>query len=258
MQNSHAGTVRAIAVTLIGATFSFVVYYYNIPLFRLINGHYSEFGDRVFPLVTCLGDGLVLGIFLFFLWSRSAVHTLLGLESLIISGIIARTLKYSLPMPRPLAVLDQVHSVGIEFFKSSFPSGHTTSAFAVGILFYSYCTHRVWKALAIMLAVLIGYSRVYLGLHFPGDVVAGAGIGLLCTIFALSHETPLRGWLDALSSERRKLLDRIMMVILTGGGLFLLLFYNQLPPAAIWFGNILGVSTILVGLFFIRQSPKPI
>ena len=261
---SPSGNHRAIVVVLIRVLVLALIWiplylasnYYKIPLFRLINGHYSEFGDLFFPLLTCLGDGLVLGIFLFFLWPGSAVHTLLGLESLIISGIGARILKHLIAAPRPPAILDQVHLVGIEFFKSSFPSGHTTSAFAVGLLFYSYFTHRAWKALAIILAVLVGYSRVYLGLHFPGDIVAGAGIGLLCTIIALSHETVLQGWLDALSGEHRKLLNRIMMVILTGGGVFLLLFYNQLPPTAIWFGNILGVSTILTGLFFLRRAPE--
>lgn len=256
MQNHHTGAVRAIAVILIGATLSLVVYYYNIPLFRLINGHYSEFGDRFFPLITCLGDGLVLGIFLFLLWPDSAVHTLLGLESLVISGLIARILKHSLTVPRPPAVLEQVHIVGFEYFKNSFPSGHATSAFAVAFLFYAYFTHRAWKALAIILAVLVGYSRVYLGIHFPLDVLAGAVTGLFCTKFILRHKIHLQGWLDTFSDERRRLFDRIMMVILTGGGLFLLRYYYQLPSN--WFSNTLGISTVLIGLFFLWRTLKTV
>jgi membrane-associated phospholipid phosphatase len=232
-------------------------YFYNIPLFRLINGNYSDFGDRFFSLITCFGDGLVLGIILFFLWPYSAVYTILGLESLVVSGIFVRILKYIVALPRPPAVLDQVHLVGMEFFKSSFPSGHVTSAFAVGFLFYSYYARWAWKILAIVIAVLVGYSRIYLGIHFPLDVVAGAGIGLLCSKLVLRQQISLQKWFDALSEKRSKVLHRIMMGILAGGGLFLLFFYNQLPPTSAWVGDFLGISTFLVGLFFLFRTLKP-
>jgi membrane-associated phospholipid phosphatase len=256
MRNPPAGNARAISLTLTWVALLLVSYFYNISLFRLINGHYTEFGDWFFSLITCLGDGLVLGIFLFFLWPRSAVHAVLGLESLIVSGILAQILKNSLAVPRPPAVLDQVHIVGVEYFKSSFPSGHTASAFAVGYLLYVYYTHRVWKALVIVSAVLVGYSRVYLGLHFPLDVVAGAGIGLLCTKLSLRHKIAIQGWLDTFSDNHRKIINRIMMGILVLGGLVLVSFYNQLTNA--WFGNFLGIFALGVGLFFLLAAPESV
>lgn len=66
---------------------------------------------------------------------------------------------------------------------SSFPSGHAASAFAGAL-----ATSRVLpsgRALWFLLAVLIAYSRVYLGVHFPADVLAGGILGTLCGLFVL-------------------------------------------------------------------------
>ncbi len=58
----------------------------------------------------------------------------------------------------------------------SFPSGHTLASFesAVTILFY----HKGWGMAALILAALIGFSRMYLFVHFPTDVLAGALLGI--------------------------------------------------------------------------------
>lgn len=65
----------------------------------------------------------------------------------------------------------------------SFPSGHTASAFAgaTAILIHS----RKWGCLALAYAVLVGISRLYLCVHWPTDVVAGALIGIAVTILAV-------------------------------------------------------------------------
>ncbi|MGN0613971.1 MAG: phosphatase PAP2 family protein [Porcipelethomonas sp.] len=72
----------------------------------------------------------------------------------------------------------------------SFPSGHTAAAFAVtSALFFE--KNRLWIP-ALILSALIAFSRLYLYVHFPTDVLAGAVLGILC------------GWLGA------KLADRLM------------------------------------------------
>ena len=59
----------------------------------------------------------------------------------------------------------------------SFPSGHTSASFAAATAIYAI--DRRWGAAAYVLAALIGFSRLYLGVHFPTDVLAGAVVGIL-------------------------------------------------------------------------------
>jgi membrane-associated phospholipid phosphatase len=60
---------------------------------------------------------------------------------------------------------------------TSFPSSHTAMAFAVAVTLIPFLPRR-GVAVALVYAVLVGWSRVYLGVHYPLDVVGGAGIGL--------------------------------------------------------------------------------
>ena len=60
----------------------------------------------------------------------------------------------------------------------SFPSGHTTSAFSVsGMLWYA--GHDLWDAFTLF-ALLVGFSRIYLGVHYPSDVCVGVFLGMMC------------------------------------------------------------------------------
>lgn len=59
----------------------------------------------------------------------------------------------------------------------SFPSGHTSSSFAAATAIYAM--NRKWGIAAYVFAALMGISRLYLGVHFPTDVLAGAAIGFL-------------------------------------------------------------------------------
>jgi undecaprenyl-diphosphatase len=59
----------------------------------------------------------------------------------------------------------------------SFPSSHTVNLFAAAMVIAHF--HRGWGAVAFALASLIGYSRIYVGAHWPSDVIPSIGIGLL-------------------------------------------------------------------------------
>ncbi|KYG65736.1 hypothetical protein AZI86_01280 [Bdellovibrio bacteriovorus] len=59
----------------------------------------------------------------------------------------------------------------------SFPSSHAFDAFTLASFIFYFC--RSWGVFSLTLAALIAYSRVYVGLHFPGDVFAGAAFGSL-------------------------------------------------------------------------------
>ena len=63
---------------------------------------------------------------------------------------------------------------------NSFPSGHTCAAFAAGLSWARALPRRWMGAAAVLLAVCMGLSRLYVGVHYPTDVLAGAAVGSLC------------------------------------------------------------------------------
>ncbi|HSP71184.1 MAG TPA: phosphatase PAP2 family protein, partial [Gaiellaceae bacterium] len=77
---------------------------------------------------------------------------------------------------RPFVAHPQIHPLYV-VHSSSFPAGHAATAFA-GAALLSYVARR-GTPFFVLLAVAIGFSRVYVGVHYPGDVLAGAAIGCL-------------------------------------------------------------------------------
>ena len=94
-------------------------------------------------------------------------------------------LKQLVLRPRPYVMVEGLIPLLTSADPSSFPSGHTCAAFAAG---------KAWAA--VIQAVCMGLSRLYVGVHYPSDVLAGALIGSLCALCAL--------WLAARSRERRR------------------------------------------------------
>ena len=77
---------------------------------------------------------------------------------------------------RPYYVLDYtplIPPVG----DPSFPSGHTSASFAAATAIY--CINKKWGIAAYLLAAAMGFSRLYLGVHFPTDVLFGAVVGMV-------------------------------------------------------------------------------
>ena len=71
----------------------------------------------------------------------------------------------------------------------SFPSGHAASSFAAAVIIWA--ADRKLGVAAFTLAALISWSRVYLFLHYPSDIVCGAALGILCAIIVLKVEEML-------------------------------------------------------------------
>ncbi|MNZ76189.1 putative undecaprenyl-diphosphatase YbjG [compost metagenome] len=106
------------------------------------------------------------------------------LTAVIISHIPVAIVKRKFKRLRPYQALPDVNTCPKPLVDSSFPSGHTTAIFAwlVPILL----TSGIWLMLLVPAALLIGgsvgWSRMYLGLHYPSDVAAGAIIGTVTAI----------------------------------------------------------------------------
>lgn len=159
--------------------------------FLLMRPKGNEATDLFFQYATHIGDGLfaIALVILLLLFKRFgfAFVTFFGYA---VSGILAQLLKHSVQSPRPSpffrSIGIEIHSAGgVELLQSStsFPSGHTATAFALAtavVLMSSWWQRRWW--LAFVLAVFIGYSRIYLGQHFLLDVLAGSVLGTVSSI----------------------------------------------------------------------------
>ncbi len=134
--------------------------------------------DLAFPVITRLGEDLLiiaLGVLLFFLGRKKekAVSVII-LVTLFFSRLSVLVLKRLTHKPRPFLIYENVHLIGKPIF-SSFPSGHTTLATAICVvLCFKY---KRLSPLFIFLAFLVGVSRLYVGQHYPTDVMAGFVLG---------------------------------------------------------------------------------
>jgi len=152
--------------------------------FRQLTGYHSPPFDFFFRYITHLGDGIfiiVTGILI----GKRKQYILSGgiLISYMLSGIFAQLGKKLLNLPRPKAWFEAIGETiyqvpGLEVhMKGSFPSGHTASAFAFATVLILMLPYRWYSGLLLLLAIIVGYSRIYLSQHFPVDVWAGAMIG---------------------------------------------------------------------------------
>lgn len=152
-------------------------------VFLSINGWGHPALDVFFGVLSELGKGeyATLITLALLLWAWRRIHVIPALMLVLATvgaGLTTEWLKDAVGRERPLTVLaDQVHVVGEELYHRSFPSGHAASA---GSLCVAACRlsgrRRAWW-LGIPLAFLVGLSRIYVGAHFPLDVLAGWLLG---------------------------------------------------------------------------------
>lgn len=177
-----------ISIILIG-----VLTYGKIPLHLYVNQYNSPFQDIFFKYITNFGDGLfavsILIVVMFFINFRKLF---IGLVTFLISGILCQIMKKIIfadeLRPSKYFSHDQLHFVDGVIIHSynSFPSGHTTTAFAI-FLFLAYVfKNKCYQFVFAIIACLTAYSRVYLSQHFFGDIAAGGILGMSSFVIAYS------------------------------------------------------------------------
>lgn len=146
-----------------------------------VHGHANPFYDQLFSLWTLLGNPLVwMWIAALLYWKNREGSAIAVLVTMLVAGFVTIALKMLVLRVRPDAELFRVRVFDIDE-NWSFPSGHALVSASIWGYFWKY-RDRV-LVLAAGIAVLgIAFSRVYLGAHFPSDVVAGLLIGIVLGI----------------------------------------------------------------------------
>ena len=136
----------------------------------------NDFSTVIWKFITFLGDE---GWF----WLTSAVIMLffkktrkIGIVALLSIGlcflITNLCLKNVIARPRPFNMIPELTILIDAPHSFSFPSGHTANSFAMAFIYLKMLPKK-WGITAIVIASLIGFSRLYLGVHYPSDVLGG-------------------------------------------------------------------------------------
>ncbi len=151
----------------------------------------------VVKMITHLGDAGIFWILLtlaLLIWPRTrrigwcSACALIGsvlVNNLFLKNAVART--------RPYEVIQGLQLLVGRANDYSFPSGHSAASFAASVAIYRSMDKKGWGIAGLVLAALIALSRLYVGIHYPTDVLGGALIGILLGIYA----PPIGDWLAA-------------------------------------------------------------
>jgi undecaprenyl-diphosphatase len=157
-------------------------------IFRRINGlphpAWANYSMRLLARVMVRGDALLIGLLLRALYERERGSTNKAQAALrrvapvlwLTTAVAEFLLKSLFRRPRPFLRLGNDVLIGRAPARHSFPSGHTVSAFAGAWMLGK--EYPRWRKAYYSLACLVGFCRIYLGVHYPSDVVAGALSGI--------------------------------------------------------------------------------
>lgn len=134
---------------------------------------------HLFRVISRLGDGVFWYGLMALLIVTQGMEAIVPVLHMAIAGLVGTLLykwiKAKTLRPRPYQVRQDIQLTGKALDKFSFPSGHTLHAVVFSFVALSY--FPLLMPVILPFALLVGVSRVVLGLHYPSDVLAGALIG---------------------------------------------------------------------------------
>jgi undecaprenyl-diphosphatase len=144
--------------------------------------------DILMPFITSKAYLLFLPFIVFFFLKdrkRTIIVLTIGLASLALSDWGSHMLKHVFERPRPCNTLDGVHLLVGCSRSYSLPSNHAVNAFAFALPFYLLFKNKIRYAFVII-AFTVAFSRVYVGVHYPSDVLVGALFGIMIALFVVN------------------------------------------------------------------------
>lgn len=151
---------------------------FELEFLKFLEGIRTDFLDVLFQGITILGEETLMVLLVVALWfafdKREAQKVLfITAGSLCLNGVIKNLVKMPRPFTRGISCVRVETATGY-----SFPSGHT-QGFATWSSLFAIKSKKIWlRALIGVLIVLVGLSRMYLGVHYPSDVVAAIVLGV--------------------------------------------------------------------------------
>lgn len=140
--------------------------------------------DILMPFITSKAYLLFLPFIVFFFLKdrkRAIIVLTIGLASLALSDWGSHMLKHVFERPRPCNTLDSVHLLVGCSGSFSMPSNHAVNAFAFALPFYLLFKNKIRYAFLII-AFTVAFSRAYIGVHYPSDVLVGALFGIIIAL----------------------------------------------------------------------------
>ena len=173
---------------------------FDLNVFQWIQGIQNGFLDAVLVGITTLGNAgaifivLGLGLFITKKYRKAGFAVIVALLVMLICNDLF--LKEFFARPRPFNLFDSDPEKYAEWGRAyiypelvskpssySFPSGHTSSAFAAAIALLWH--NRKWGIPVTLFAALMGFSRIYVEVHYCTDVIAGVVSGAVCALIAV-------------------------------------------------------------------------
>ncbi|WP_141992569.1 MULTISPECIES: undecaprenyl-diphosphatase [Bacillaceae] len=154
----------------------------NSTLFRMINNLGKQYTD-LNPFFVFIAEYMIFFLVLavlMFLFSRrnkNRIMVICAFITLVISELLAKIAGQFHSNNQPFAELPNVNRLVEKAVNNSFPSDHTIIFFSFCITFWLF--KRGWGILWVILAVLVGISRIWVGVHYPADVLVGAIISIV-------------------------------------------------------------------------------